>query len=218
MSHKLSVYKKIHLSLFPSLFHFVRKELKDCDSVLDIGCGRKSPLRFFLNNKYSVGVDVFEPAIEESKERNIHTKYILADITKDDFISKFGDEKFDCVIALDLIEHLPKEEGYKILENMQKLSKNKIILFTPNGFLKQDQEVVKGNPFQEHKSGWNVQDFKKLGFKVKGINGPKFLRGIRAIIKFKPKKLWYLVSELSQYITQFIPNKSFHLLCIKKKK
>ena len=42
--------------------------------------------------------------------------------------------QFDACIAIDVIEHLPKEEGLKLMEDMESIAKRKIIIFTPNGF------------------------------------------------------------------------------------
>jgi hypothetical protein len=57
---------------------------------------------------------------------------------------------------------------------MENVAKKKIIIFTPNGFLRQDE--YDGDKLQIHKSGWTVDEFKKLGYEVKGINGWKPLR------------------------------------------
>ncbi len=60
---------------------------------------------------------------------------------------------------------------------MGKWSKNKIIIFTPNGFIWQDG--YDDNSLQEHKSGWCAEELEKLGFKVYGMNGWKKLRGYK---------------------------------------
>ncbi len=52
------IYWNIYRSLFPSMVHYLRKELSNYDSVLDLGCGNNSPIKY-CNISYSIGVDLF---------------------------------------------------------------------------------------------------------------------------------------------------------------
>lgn len=185
--------------------------LKDCDSVLDLGCGDNSPLGFIEKKKYLVGVDGYRKSVLKSKSAHIHDMYLNKNIleVKKDFKRK----SFDAVVALDVIEHLGKKDGYKLINIMESLAIKKVILLTPNGFVSQTGE---GNGLQEHLSGWSVSDFKKLKYKVVGRYGIKGLRGEKAELKFKPKVLWGLVSELSNiFYTKTNPKKAYSLLCYK---
>ena len=48
----------------------------NCKTLLDIGCGKCSPIhRFSEKMDYTVGIDAFEPVIEESRKRKIHSEY-----------------------------------------------------------------------------------------------------------------------------------------------
>ncbi len=75
----------------------LKESLIDCRIILDVGCWRGSPIKPFSKNFYSVGVDLFKPALLESKKKRIHNDYILLDINNLCFIPKF----FDAVLALD---------------------------------------------------------------------------------------------------------------------
>jgi hypothetical protein len=97
---------------------------------------------------------------------------------------------------------------------MESIASKKVILFTPNGFLKQG--YVEGSKWQKHNSGWSVEEFQKLGYTVYGASGIKSLKGYRASIKYKPWFFWCLVSELSQLYVYNKPSKAFHLFCIKR--
>ena len=71
---------KLHKSDFwEELFHDIdyclSKELKDCETCLDLGCGPSSPLQYCKNIKYSIGVETFSPYLKESKRKKIHTEY-----------------------------------------------------------------------------------------------------------------------------------------------
>lgn len=205
--------KKIYLSYFPNYIFELEKALADCDTVLDVGCGSNSPLGSIKNKLYSEGVDSFLPSITKSKAQKIHNKYHKMDVLNID--KKFKSNSFDCVIAIDLIEHLTKEDGKKLIKKMEKIARKKVIIFTPNGFLPQGE--YDNNPWQVHKSGWTVEEMQKKGYKVIGINGWKPLRGEYAEPKFYPKIIWRIISDLTQVFTRNNPKKAFQILCIKTK-
>ena len=160
---------------------------------------------------YCVGIDIFAPSLEKSKKKKIHNEYYKINYSQAEEI--FKENSFDCVLASDFIEHLEKEDGYKLLEIMERLAKKKVIIFTPNGFLPTGE--YEGNPWQVHKSGWTVEEMRKKGYNVYGINGLKDLRKGLAKIRFKPRLFWLIISNISQYYTKNNPKKAFHILCIK---
>lgn len=63
---------------------------------------------------------------------------------------------FDLVLLLDVIEHLPREDGLRALAWCRR--HGPVILATPNGFMEQD-----GALYDEHLSGWTVADIEALG-------------------------------------------------------
>ena len=208
-------YVKVVTKISPKLTPYLKKELKDCDTVLELGCGKNSPLRC-CNVRYSVGVELFEPSLLKSKEQKIHNEYILADIRE----LKFKDNSFDCVCVLDVLEHLTKEEGITLIRNMERIARLKVIIFTPNGFLPQGEEY--GNPFEIHKSGWSVQELRNLGYTVRGINGIKTSTNILGRLKNAGHyyvKLFSLVLGIVNIATQRLvyrcPSLAFQLLCTK---
>ncbi|MFH1005017.1 MAG: class I SAM-dependent methyltransferase [Bacteroidota bacterium] len=211
--------KKIDNFLFGSLQnHYARmleKEVYDCESLLDVGCGSDSPIKYFSKKiKHCVGVDAFQSSIDKSKTKEIHNEYHLMNVL--DIDKKFPEKSFDYVIASDLIEHLEKENGFKLIEIMEKLARKKVIIFTPNGFLKQHE--YDRNKYQIHLSGWKIDEMKKLGYKITGINGWKFLRGEFAEMRWNPKVFWGRISLISQYFTTRNPKNAFAILCVKEMK
>ncbi|MEK7169201.1 MAG: class I SAM-dependent methyltransferase [Patescibacteria group bacterium] len=201
---------------FPNLALFtlsleLQNILSDCKSVLDLGCGDNSPIGFIDRKEYLVGVDGFKKSVDKSRKLNIHDKYLhknILEVKKD-----FKKNSFDAVIALDVIEHLEKKDGYKLLKLMEHLASKKVVLLTPNGFVNQTGE---GNGLQEHLSGWSVSDFRKLGYKVLGRYGLKGLRGEKAELKYKPKILWGLISEISNlFYARQNPKKAYSLFVVK---
>lgn len=188
--------------------------LKDCKTVLDVGCGAAgSPVSLIKDRlNYSIGVDAYLPSIESSERSKAHTEHKHMDVTK--IAEVFKPKSFDCVVALDLIEHLTKEEGKMLLKNMESIAIKKVIVFTPNGYINQD--IYDNNEYQIHKSGWSAKEMKKLGYKVVGINGLKILRGEYAKPKFKPTILWERILYITQYFTKANPRFAFQIFCIKE--
>lgn len=210
LERMLKIIKEIYRRLSGKSYVFcLKRKLNGCKSILDLGCGYKSPLKRLSKNFYSVGVELFKPYLLKSKEARIHDDYILADITKLGVRPK----SFDTVLALDVLEHLTKGDGLNMIKNMEKIASKKAVIFTPNGFLHQPE--YDGNVFQAHQSGWDVKAFRNMGYEVKGINGLKFLRKEKAEIRFRPKKLFLIISNISQKLTYDFPNFAFQLLCMK---
>jgi SAM-dependent methyltransferase len=199
----------LYLRVFPDSTATLKRELSGCDSVLDLGCGYFSPIDR-CNVPFSVGVELFEPYLQESKRKAVHTQYIKADIAKLEFRPK----SFDAVVAIEVLEHLTKEEGHELISRMTEWARKKVIVTTPNGQLCQD--AYDGNPLQEHKSAWSVEELRKLGFKVFGIDGWKKLRGYKGSVKYPPIFLWMRISDLSQKITYRFPKLAFRLFAIKE--
>ncbi len=205
--------QKIYYRIFNNDEVELEKSLEGCRSLLDIGCGSNSPIKSFSKKFYCVGVDAFLPSIEKSKKQGIHDKYYNINVL--DIGEKFEPNSFDCVLASDLIEHLTKEEGIDLLNMMERIAKNKIVIFTPNGFLSQGE--YENNRWQIHKSGWTAQEMEKRGYRVIGINGWKPLRGEYAELRFCPKLFWLLISDITQIFVRNRPAMAFQILCVKTK-
>ena len=186
--------------------------LRDITSVLDVGCGSNSPLKKVPKHFYSMGVDAFGPSIQKSRQLGIHDAYKKCDVLAIDRM--FDSKTFDAVIALDVIEHLEKKQGYELIRKMSELTKYKIIIMTPNGFYRQDP--YDGNKWQIHHSGWSVDDFVRLGFTVRGIRGFRWLRGEYATLKWKPWIFWGIVSVLTEPLVYFLPRLAYQLFAVKE--
>jgi len=206
------IHQNIYSKIFKSNFYELEKAVKDSETLLDIGCGTDSPIKYFSNNINAVGVDAFLPSIERSKSKNIHNEYLnIGVLDLDNYIQ---DKSYDCALASDLIEHLSKEDGLELIKLMEKKAKKRVIIFTPNGFLKQGE--YDNNPWQVHLSGWSVVEMQEKGYKVIGINGWKPLRGEYSNLKYSPKILWMIISDITQFFVRNNPKKAFQIMCIKE--
>lgn len=211
------IYQVTFKKIFPSpdqiLDNFLVEEIKNCNSVLDLGCGPSSPLGRIKNrlktDLYSVGVDDFDPYLEKNKINNIHFKYVKSNILNIDFPEK----SFDCALLIDVIEHFEKDDFINFIPKLEKIA-NKIIVVTPNGFVEQDE--YDGNDYQIHKSGWTVADLEKIGFKCFGISGHKSLRGKFALPIIKPAFVGNMICNLTEPFVYNNPKSAYHLMCVKK--
>ncbi|KKQ41480.1 MAG: hypothetical protein US60_C0038G0006 [Microgenomates group bacterium GW2011_GWC1_37_8] len=204
--------KKLYYKIFWPYERYLDAEIGDIKTLLDLGCGYPSPIKSFSHRLHSVGVDIFGPSIDKSKAEKIHNEYRLIDIL--DAGREFREKSFDCVLASDVIEHLTKEDGQKLIKVMENLATKKVIIFTPNGFLY--QPAHDGNEYQKHLSGWSVKEMKNLGYRVIGINGWKPLRKEFAEIRFKPVFIWIIISNLTQILVRYFPSHAFAILCVKE--
>ena len=206
-------YRYSYKSLFSKYDVIIEHEVRNCKTLLDVGCGANSPVQTFNKNLHCVGIDAFLPSIERSKQKKIHNEYVQADVLE--IGDTFEASSFDIVVALDLVEHLEKADGLRLLDMMEVIASKKVIIYTPNGFLRQgDRE---SNPWQVHLSGWTPEEFVKRGYKVYGVNGIRSLRGEFAKPKLKPWFFWGFISDLTEPFVKNKPENAFQLLAIKYK-
>lgn len=202
--------KDIFDRIFPAgLYSNLRRELKDCRTVLDVGCGKNSLIRFFSRKIYAEGVDIYEPYIKESERKKIHHRYHLQDLSNLDFAKN----SFDCVMALDVVEHFEKAAALGLIGKLEAIAKKRVIIFTTNGFV--PQHSLDGNPWQVHRSGFSPAEMRQRGYRVIGINGHKDLRTQEANLKYRPRIFWLPVSLLSQFFVRSHPEAAFQILCVK---
>lgn len=115
---------------------------------------------------------------------------------------------------MQVIEHLPKEKGFKLLTQVEEIGKKQVIISTPMGIHR--QEEYDGNQLQEHQSFWLPNDFKKYGYEV--INqGFKPLYGEKDKVNiFCPAS--NIVSFFACFmhpLIQFFPKLAVQMVCVK---
>ena len=210
--------KNIYLKIFGryQLLSLLSREIESRWRILDVGCGQSSLLQFIPKgeNSWWVGLDYFEPYIIESRKKKIHDDYILSDARS----LPFEDNSFDCAIAIEVIEHLNKSDGLKMIKEMERVAKKKIILTTPNGFFNALSGPDALNPQEKHISGWTVKDFKNLGFRIYGLGSLKIFWQAapgKIIMKFKPRRLFILFAKIFAPFVYYYPSLAFRLFCIK---
>jgi SAM-dependent methyltransferase len=205
--------------LIPTLDTELDHNLRDCSTVLDLGCGPNSPVGALKYLTTRVGVEPFGPYVELARSRGTHDQFHQKLITELDF----EPASFDAVIMIDVIEHMTEEDGLNALQLAEKWARKKVIINSPNGFIA--QKSLDGNPLQEHKSGWSYSRMKELGYHSRGLAGPKWLRqeveaetmgnDLMTSIRFRPRFFWFVIATLLQPIVYRIPQFAFSLMSVK---
>jgi len=194
-----------------ALLSELRQTLAGCQTVLDVGCGDASPLRYLRSAKLT-GLDGFAPSLQRALQAKTHDEFQQGDVREVSCL--LSGRRFDAVVALDVIEHLTKEDGRKMLAGMESLAAKRVVIFTPNGFIPQRSQ---NGDLQEHLSGWEPEEMRQLGYKVLGMNGPKSMRGEYARLKHRPRAVAGLVSLAAHYLrTRSHPESAFSIFCVKQ--
>jgi SAM-dependent methyltransferase len=188
--------------------------LESCASVLDIGCGRSSPLKY-LDTPILTGIDAYKPDLEIAKAGATHDEFLCGDALS--VLGGIRGKKFDACAAMDFIEHLTKEDGLTLIKEMERIAHKLVVVFTPNGFL--PQENIRDGDYQRHLSGWSAQEMRDLGYEVIGLNGARCLRTEHQRLRFRPAIVWALISWFTQRTwCRARPASAAALLCWKIKK
>ena len=189
----------------------LRKALLGCHSVLDIGCGAAPTMRQ-LGVPRPCGLEGYRPSYEEAKRRGTQDEITFGDVR--DVSRLFNRAQYDGCTALDLIEHLSKDDGMNLISDLERIATKRVVFFTPNGFL--PQKHAKSDDLEEHLSGWEPDEMRKLGYEVIGLLGPKSMRGEYHGLKGRPKAFWAVASLLGHLIwTRSHPEKAAAILCVK---
>lgn len=148
------------------LFPKAIEELQPAEIALDIGCGIRP--QELIKPRVHICFDAVADYLAEIKTRQTAYRdrsYIFLKGTWDQVVELFPEKSVDTVFLLDVIEHLEKAEGEKLLKKTEAITRNQIVIFTPLGFMAQHHENGKDAwgfnhaGWQEHRSGWVAEDF-----------------------------------------------------------
>lgn len=170
--------------------------------ILDIGCA-KGYLGYRIRGEKTgdpiiLGLDIWIPYIKHVK--NFHSTYariynelIIADAR----YMPFRDHILNLLIASEILEHLTREDGFQLLNELERICNNRIITSTPSRFIEQGE--LDNNPYQRHISLWKKEDLINLGYETKVIY-PKLPKTLEIVDQIKrlifrlPKPLGVIVA------------------------
>ena len=139
--------------------------LERCNSILDIGCadGRT----FNPTSGIYIGIDNNDRILTYKPNTvNFLMKYDFSN-----GLIPFLDKNFDVVLLIDVIEHLEKDKALILLKEAERIAKEKIIVYTPNGFLEQNEKEGKErdptfSKYDIHRCGFEKKELEEMGYVI----------------------------------------------------
>ncbi len=179
------------------------------DSLLDIGCGADSPLAG-VDVTSTIGLDIYPKCVSAARQNRTHDLIIQSTASEAEKI--FGTGSVEAVAALNVIEHMTREEGFKLLADIERIASKLVIIMSCVGWM--DQDAFDGNPWQIHKSAWVPDDFRKRGYLVFGEYGMRYCRDDKFSLR-RPKAIWQFISLYSQGKAYYNADKAQSFIALK---
>lgn len=173
------------------LGRLVQQHVTNYDTVLDLGCGVMQATTDTLYDKVSTKrqiADRLHYKMKYSQKGNLECKSILGcdihrkylDKIKDRFntislkmdeLDRFVDNSFDVVLCLDVLEHLELMQAMKAVDEMKRIARKKVIIYTPSVWDDNSEHVEDAwelgeNQHQQHHCLVPFEELKKSGFAV----------------------------------------------------
>ncbi len=148
------------------LIRKTKRKFKRARTVLDIGPGIRP--QDYIVPEVHICCEPYKEYVEKLKKKannEFDRNYIIINAAWDKALEIIPEKSVDTIFLLDIVEHLDKKTGKKLLKKTEALAKKQIVLFTPLGFMPQvhpdgkDAWGLGGGDWQEHKSGWKPEDF-----------------------------------------------------------
>ena len=162
MSTPLSNDIMFALSLLPSNVDGLK--------ILDLGAGEGFwgwKIRIKLEGiPLLVGVDIDGERVKKVKKLNIYDYFFENDARI--YVKTIEDNYFDITIFSHVIEHLSKDDGYEILDQLKRITKKLLLIPYPDGdWLSKGYDEKSRAYHNLHNSIWREKDFRKLGFNTR---------------------------------------------------
>lgn len=194
-----------------SYLNWLKRDLSDCGSILELGCGSNSPLLKIGLGKRTTAVDIWQPYIDAHNRSQDYLCCKQADV----LTMPFAGKSYDAVVICDVMEHLPRAEVLRIdlFAKMEQCARKKVIIFAPNGYI--DNDEVDGDPYQAHVSSWEPSDYLERGYLVKGATGIRWILGKASLPKYHPYSVFAIIAMLSQIFIYNRPKWAWHSYAVK---
>lgn len=158
--------------------------------VLDLGCGN-GLLGCLLHGSRIlkgttlIGLEANEEYIKICKEHRSYNKIIKKALPN----IPMKDQSVDVIFCIEVIEHLKKSDGLKLLREIDRVCRERAIITTPNVFF----QPIEGRKNEDaHHSLWSTKDFRSFGYKVHGM-------GVRIPLVYKPNDPFIKIKQAMYY-------------------
>lgn len=180
------------------------------NDILDVGSKTFSPNARKLRNDFGnsirmVALDISPNYLSEGRRKyRLYDDYIIADARR----LPFRTRSLDVTLCFEVIEHLIKSDGPKLLGEIERVARRRVIMSTPVGFM----------PARTHKSGWEPYELLERGYKIHGVIGSFTIRGVREF-RGIGKYVCFPATWLSYTFAPFFylfPKQASQVMCMKK--
>lgn len=190
----------------PFISYFTPLDLRK-KIILDCGCGKGINAYLIrvtkdLSGSKLIGLDMNEEYLRFVKKHKVYDKTIKHKLPE----IPLKDKSVDFVLCNEVIEHLPKSQGKKLLSEIDRVCKERAIVTTPNIFFLNEKDKY----IDEHHSKWSAADFKSMGYKTYGV-------GIKIPIHYSSRfmKIKHILNYVLTPISFVLPDISEYLICTK---
>jgi len=205
-------------------YEYIKKVLKKGEIFLELGCADGSFASFVsqTTKAKAIGLDISTASVKDAKKLGVNVK--IHDLAKR---FPFQNEKFDVIVALEVIEHLLDNESF--VEEIHRVLKKKgyLVLSTPNlASLTNRIRLLFGKYPKYLSTTWKTQDYhahlytpelmkrqlENAGFKIVIFSSPNFLNPI--ITKsYCPN----FIKTLSMRLGDIFPTIGSHMVLLARK-
>jgi len=142
------------------------KAIQYTEIALDIGSGIMP--QNYVTPVIHICVEPFDQYVRYLHKKictSFDRQYIIIKASWEEVLDLFPEKSVDTIFLIDVIEHIEKKVAIRLLKESEKIVRKQIVIFTPLGFVSQhhsdgkDAWGLDGGKWQEHKSGWEPQDF-----------------------------------------------------------
>lgn len=172
--------------------------------ILEVGCGIGNFTKTLTYYGDIWAIDIDESYIRELKATNSRANVGIGDIEKGKYF--FGNKKFDCVVCINVLEHIRNDEA--ALNNFYKLLKKggKLILVVPSNQILYGEIDRSIGHYRRYNMDSMIVRLRKLNFKIIGHKRFNFFGAVGWLISgkiFKDKivKKWKI--KLFDFFARF---------------
>lgn len=139
------------------MIQWIIDNVGNCKSVIELGCRYGDRLKILPANIKKYGIEIHKPFLDKA-----HCEFEKIDGDLLEFDNYITPYEIECAMLIDVLEHLNKVDGERLLVRLKRYGFKKILIQTPNGFYAQGPEP--GNKYNAHLSTWTEKELKDLGF------------------------------------------------------
>ncbi len=137
-------------------------------SILDVGMGRGN-YGWFLRQDVGwrgrlVGLEVWAPYVVgpgalAGGNRDYYEQIEVGDVReRESFVEALAP---DVVFAFDVVEHMVRDEGASVISMLARHCRREVLVSVP--IVPYPQGPIHGNPHEEHKHDWTVEEMESVG-------------------------------------------------------